>query len=40
MHYCKSVGDDRLKEILERKYNIKLGRTRRGRPVTSHSVSN
>jgi len=39
MHYCQPVGDDRFKEMLEQKYNIKLGRTRRGRPVTVHRVS-
>jgi len=33
MHYCQPVGDDRFKKMLEEKYGVKLGQTRRGRPV-------
>ena len=32
-HYCQPVGDDRFKEMIEKKYDIKMGLTRRGRPT-------
>ena len=31
-HYCQPVGDDRFKGMIEKKYGIKMGLTRRGRP--------
>ena len=31
-HYCQPVGDDRFKQEIERKYNIKIGQAKRGRP--------
>ena len=31
-HYCQPVGDDRFKYAIEKKYGIKLGQDRRGRP--------
>ena len=31
-HYCQPVGDDRFKEMIEKKYGVKMGLTRRGRP--------
>ena len=31
-HYCQSVGDDRFKEAIEKKYGISLGQSHRGRP--------
>lgn len=31
-HYCQPVGDDRFKEMIEKKHGIKIGLTRRGRP--------
>ncbi len=30
--YCQPVGDDRFKEAIERKYGLKLGHAKRGRP--------
>ena len=32
-HYCQPVGDDRFKAAIENKYGIKLGQSRRGRPI-------
>lgn len=29
---CQPVGDNRFKRLIEKKYGIKLGRDRRGRP--------
>lgn len=31
-HYCQPVGEDRFKEFIENKYNIKPGYGKRGRP--------
>jgi hypothetical protein len=31
-HYCQPVGDDRFRQEIENKYNIKLGQAKRGRP--------
>ena len=31
-HYSHPVGDDRFKQEIERKYNIKIGQAKRGRP--------
>ena len=33
MHYCQPLGDDRFKKMLEKKYGVKLGQARRGRPL-------
>jgi putative transposase len=35
-HYCQPIGDDRFKEFIEQKYNIKLGQGKRGRPKKDH----
>jgi len=32
-YYCQPVGDDRFRESIEQKYNVKLGQMSRGRPV-------
>ncbi len=29
---CQPVGDDGFKQAIERKYNIKIGQAKRGRP--------
>jgi len=34
-HYCQPVGDDRFREQIERKYGIKVGQMKRGRPFKS-----
>ena len=31
-HYCQPVGDDLFKEEIEKKYGIKVGQVKRGRP--------
>jgi putative transposase len=31
-HYCQPVGDDRFRQQIEKKYGIKLGQAKRGRP--------
>lgn len=31
-HYCQPAGDDRFKQEIEKKYNIRIGQNRRGRP--------
>ena len=31
-HYCQPVGDDRFRQEIENKYNIKIGQAKRGRP--------
>ena len=31
-HYCQPVGDDRFRQEIEKKYNIKIGQAKRGRP--------
>ncbi|MDT8405275.1 transposase [Sulfuriflexus sp.] len=31
-HYCQPVGDDRFRQQIEKKYGIKLGQMKRGRP--------
>ena len=30
--YCQPIGEDRFREFIEQKYNIKLGQSKRGRP--------
>ncbi len=37
-HYCQPVGDDRFREQIEKKYGIKLGQMKRGRP-RKHSTA-
>ncbi len=37
-HYSQPVGDDRFKEMIEKKYGVKMGLTRRGRPKAIDSV--
>jgi putative transposase len=32
-HYCQPVGDDRFRQQIEEKYEVKLGQMKRGRPV-------
>ena len=32
-HYCQPVGNDHFKQIIEEKYGIKLGYSKRGRPA-------
>ena len=32
-HYCQPVGDDRFRKIIEEKYGIKIGQSKRGRPL-------
>ena len=32
INYCQPVGDDRFKQQIESKYNIKIGQAKRGRP--------
>lgn len=34
-HYSQPVGDDRFREFIEKKYQIKLGHMKRGRPKKS-----
>ena len=36
-HYRQPVGDDRYKKMLEKKYGVKLGQARRGRPLVAGS---
>jgi putative transposase len=31
-HYCQPVGDDRFRHEIEKRYNIKIGQAKRGRP--------
>jgi hypothetical protein len=31
-HYCQPVGDDRFRQEIENRYNIKIGQAKRGRP--------
>jgi len=37
-HYCQPVGDDRFKQMIEKKYGIKMGLTRRDRPKMNDEV--
>jgi len=32
VHYCQPVGDDRFRLQIERRYGVRLGQMRRGRP--------
>jgi putative transposase len=36
IYYCQPVGDDRFRQQIERRYGVRLGQMRRGRPRKKH----